>query len=67
MIEAAHAAAQRKGTDLAAQYQRLAARRGAPKGAAAVGHSILISAYHRLRDAEPYDDVGGTFVDERDR
>jgi len=67
LIEAAHAAARSKGTYLAAQYRRLAARRGAKKGAVAVGHSILISAYHLLRDAEPYHDLGGNYFDERDR
>ena len=33
----------------------------------AVGHSILISAYYLLRDAEPYHDLGGHYFDERDR
>jgi transposase len=67
LIEAAHAAARSKGTYLAAQYRRLAARRGAKKGAVAVGHSILVSAYHLLRDAQPYHDLGGRYFDERDR
>jgi transposase len=67
LIEAAHAAARSKGTYLAAQYRRLAARRGAKKSAVAVGHSILISVFHLLRDAEPYHDLGGHYFDERDR
>jgi transposase len=67
LIEAAHAAARTQGTYLAAQYRRLAARRGSKKSAVAVGHSILISVYHLLRDGEPYHDLGGHFFDERDR
>ena len=67
LIEAAHAAARSKGTYLSAQYRRLAARRGAKKGAVAVGHSILISASHLLRDGEPYHDLGGNSVAARDR
>jgi transposase len=67
LIEAAHAAARTKGTYLAAQYRRLAARRGAKKGAVAVGHSILVSAYHLLRDGVAYQDLGGNYFDERDR
>jgi transposase len=67
LIEAAHAAARSKGTYLAAQYRRLAARRGAKKGAVAVGHSILVSVYHLLRNADTYYDLGGTYFDERDR
>jgi transposase len=67
LIEAAHAAARCRETYLAAQYRRLAARRGAKKAAVAVGHSILVSAYHLLRDAEPSHDLGGRYFDERDR
>jgi transposase len=67
LIEAAHAAAHSKGTYLAAQYRRLAARRGAKKGAVAVGHSILVSVYHLLRDGEDYHDLGGNYFDERER
>jgi transposase len=67
LVEAAHVAARSKGTYLAAQYRRLAARRGAKKGAVAVGHSILISVYHLLRDAEAYYELGDTYFDERDR
>jgi transposase len=67
LIEAAHAAARSKGTYLAAQYRRLAARRGAKKAAVAVGHSILVSVYHLLRDGEDYHDLGGNYFDERDR
>ena len=37
-------------TYLAAQYRRLAARRGKKRAAVAVGHTILVIAYHLLRD-----------------
>jgi len=67
LIEAAHAAARSQGTYLAAQYRRLAARRGTKRAAVAVGHSILVSVYHLLRDGEPYHDLGGNYFDERDR
>jgi len=67
LIEAAHAAARTQGTYLAAQYRRLAARRGVKKSAVAVGHSILISAYHLLRDEASYHDLGGHYFDARNR
>jgi len=67
LIEAAHAAARTQGTYLASQYRRLTARRGAKKSAVAVGHSILVSAYHLLRDGESYHDLGAHYFDERDR
>src|SRR5437762_3147054 len=45
LVEAAQAAARTKETYLAAQCQRLTARRGKKKALVAVGHSILVIAY----------------------
>ena len=67
LVQAAHAAARTKGTYLAAQYRRLAARRGRAKAAIAVAHSILINVYHLLTDGTVYHDLGGNYFDERDR
>jgi len=67
LVQAAHAAARTKGTYLAAQYRRLAARRGRAKAAIAVAHSILVIVYHLLTDGTVYHDLGGNDVDERDR
>jgi transposase len=67
LIEAAHAAARTKGTYLAAQYRRLAARRGKAKAAVAVAHSILRIAYFLLRRQTTYQDLGGNYFDERER
>lgn len=33
----------------------------------AVGHSILVSVYHLLRDGEAYRDLGSNYFDERNR
>jgi transposase len=67
LVEAAHAAARTKGTYLAAQYRRIAARRGAKRAAVAVGHTILVALYHMLRDGATYEDLGPLYFDERDR
>jgi transposase len=67
LVQAAHAAARTKGTYLAAQYRRLAARRGRAKAAVAVAHSILVIAYHVLLDGTVYGDFGGNYFDQRDR
>ena len=67
LIQAAHAASHSKNTYLAAQYRRIASRRGSKKAAVAVGHSILVIVYHLLRDRRSYEDLGGNFFDERDR
>jgi transposase len=67
LVQAAHAAARSKGTYLAAQYRRLAARRGRAKAAVAVAHTILVIAYHLLTKGTVYRDLGGNYFDERDR
>jgi transposase len=67
LVEAAHAAAHTKNTYLAAQYRRLAARGGPQKAMVAVGHSMLVIIYHVLRDQQPYNELGGTYFDERNR
>lgn len=33
----------------------------------AVGHALLVAAYHTLKHKEPYWDLGVNFFDERDR
>jgi transposase len=67
LVEAAQAARRRKDTYLAAQFRRLAARRGTKKAAVAVGHSILVIVYHLLRDGTVYEDLGPAYLDRRDR
>jgi transposase len=47
-----------KGTYLSAQYARLKGRRGSKKAAVAVGHSILVIAYHVLEHKVPYEELG---------
>ncbi len=67
LTEAAQAVARTRGTYLAAQYRRLAARRGKHKAAVAVAHTILVIAYHLLAKGVGYADLGGNYFDERDR
>jgi transposase len=67
LVEAAQAAGRTKASYLAAQYRRLGARRGKKRAAVAVGHTILVIAYHLLRDGTTYDDLGPRYFDERDR
>lgn len=58
LIQAAHAAVRVKSSYLSDQYHRIAARRGAKRAAVAVGHSILVMAYHILTRREPYKELG---------
>jgi transposase len=59
LIEAANAAIRSKNTYLRAQYEQVKRRRGHKKAIVAVAHSILIAAYHILKDDVPYQDLGG--------
>jgi transposase len=67
LIEAARAAGRSKRTYLSAQYHRLAARRGTKRAAVAVGHTLLVIAYHVLSEGEVYRDLGDRYFDERDQ
>lgn len=67
LVEAAWGASHTKDTYLHAQYRRLAARRGRKKAIFALGHSILVSAYHVLTHHVPYADLGGDYFDQRQR
>lgn len=65
LILAAMAAARTKDTYLAAQYGRLVARRGKRRARKAVGHSILVAAFHILAGGIPYADLGGDYYQRR--
>jgi transposase len=67
LVEAAHAAGRTKNTYLSAQYRRLASRRGKKRAAVAVGHTILVIAYHLLQRSYGYEELGGDYFDKRDR
>jgi transposase len=67
LVEAAHAAGRTKNTYLSAQYRRLASRRGKKRAAVAVGHTILVIAYHLLERSCEYEELGGDYFDKRDR
>ncbi len=67
LIQSAHAASHQHDSYLQAQYRRLRYRRGPKKAAVAVGHSILVIAYHLLTRKEDYHDLGPAHLDERRR
>jgi len=54
------------GTYLHAQYQRIARRRGKNRAIVAVAHSVLVIAYHILKDKRPYSDLGADYFDTLD-
>jgi transposase len=67
LVETGQAAGRTKDTYLAAQYRRLAARRGQRRAALAVGHTILGIIYYLLKRGTTYQELGGDYFDEQDR
>jgi transposase len=67
LVQAAHTVGRSQGNYLAAQYRRLAARRGKKRAAIAVAHSILVRAYHIIERGTVYTDLGGDYFDRRNQ
>lgn len=67
LVEVANAAARTKNTYLSAHYHRIAARRGRKRALIAVGHTILVIIYHLLSQQKSYEELGGTYFEQRDR
>jgi transposase len=65
LVEAAWAASRSKNTFLAERYHRLARRLGGKRAAMAVAHTILVIAYHLIRDEKTYQELGATYHDQR--
>jgi len=65
LVNSARSAASTKNTYLSAQYRRIASRRGGNRAAVAVGHTILVIAYHILKSHEPYKELGADYFDQR--
>jgi transposase len=65
LVQSAVCAARVKRTYLRSKYWRLASRIGKKRAAMAIAHKILIAAYHMLRDAVAYADLGEAYLDAR--
>ena len=63
MSEAAWAASHTKDTYFAAQFRRIAARRGKKRANIAVAHSLLVTGYTMLTHHCHYQEVGASFFD----
>jgi transposase len=66
LVEAGNSAARTKDTYLRALYQRIKSRQGHKKAVVALGHSILVAAYHILSQGVPYAELGGDYFQKRD-
>lgn len=65
LVQAAAAAARKKGTFLRAKFLRLSARRGYKRAVMAIAHKILLAAYRVLAGMTPYLELGEGHVDRR--
>ncbi len=63
LTQAAWAASHTKDTYLAAQFRRLAARRGKKRALVALGHTLLVIVHHLLKQDVTYRELGGNFLE----
>jgi transposase len=63
LVQAAWAASHTKDTYLAAQYRRLAKRRGRKKALIAVAHTLLVICYNVLKKQTSYTELGPDYLD----
>jgi transposase len=66
LVQVAWAASHTKNTYLAAQYRRLAGRRGKKRALVALGHTILVIIYHLLKEQTTYRELGPDYFDQLD-
>jgi transposase len=66
LVQVAWAASHTKGTYVAAQYRRLAARRGKKRALIALGHTILVIIYHVLKERTTFHELGPDYFDHLD-
>ena len=67
LVECAKSAKNVKSSYFAAQYQRIAARRGKNRATVAVAHSMLIAIYHILKYNVPFQDLGADYYNSFNR
>jgi transposase len=58
LTQAAWAATHAKDSYFAAQFKRLAAKRGKKRALMAIAHAMLVTIYHMLKEQTPYQDLG---------
>lgn len=67
LCQAAQSAARTRDTFYNAKFYKLKARRGHNKAVMAIAHKILVSAYTMLRNEQDFRELGGAYLDRRDR
>jgi len=65
LCQAGWAVSTKRDSYLSALFRRLAARRGNKRATMAVGHAILVIAFHLLKRKERYQDLGVNYFDRK--
>ena len=65
LCQAANAASRKRGSYLKDKFYRIKARRGHNRAVLAIGHKILIAAYHMLQNGSDFVDLGEHHLDRR--
>jgi transposase len=65
LTQAAWGAGRTRRSYFSAQHRRLATRRGAKRATVAVAHSLLVTAYHVLKDGRAYEDLGSGYFEKQ--
>jgi len=63
MCQVAWAASHTRRSYYAAQFRRLAAKRGTKRATIAVAHSLIETIYHMLQHCQPFDDLGSDYFE----
>ena len=67
LVEAAQAAGRARQTYLRAPFNRFKVRKGTKRAAVAVAHTILVIAYHLLKEQTTYRELGSNYFDQQDK
>ena len=67
LVQAEWAATRKKDSYLQSQFRRLKGKRGPKKAIVAVAASMLTAVYFMLRDKKDYHDLGGRYLEDRDK
>ena len=67
LIQVAQSASKCKDSFFAAQFSKIAVRRGKKRATVAVAHSILIAIWHILHDGVPFKDLGADYYNQFNR
>lgn len=67
LVQFAWAATRTKNTYLRSKYDSLAGRRGKKRALIAVGHKILVATYYILKDKVLYKELGGEFLQDKQK